>query len=91
MYRFSEDINFMIVYMTFGVMMTRTGHLKFNIHGNQEYIKGGERVSNGAYADSEHRWESNVTFCAAHMFKYLALDLHDRSPNYCADSVSWQN
>ena len=41
----------------------------------QEYIKGGERVSNGTYANGEHRWESNVTFGAAHVIKYLALGL----------------
>ena len=27
--------------------------------------KGGERVSNGAYTNGAHRWESNVTFTCA--------------------------
>ena len=35
-----------------------------------KYIKGGERVSNGAYANGEHRWVSNVTSDAVHVIKY---------------------
>ena len=42
----------------------------------QEYIKGGERVSNGAYANGEHRWESNVTFGSVHVIKYCMIHAH---------------